>query len=322
MVERAPDRGRVLRLAAVGLALAVVSAVYLLPGLGPKWQFVLSLRATRLAGLLLVGVSIAVATVLFQTVTRNRILTPQIMGIDALFLFLQTLLVAVLGPVGFAALPGFAKFGVEAGVLVAASLLLFGTLLGRSAQDIPRMVLTGVILGVLFRSASGFVARVMDPNAYALVQAEAQASFSRVDAGLLPFAAVVTAGAGAVALWLSPRLDVLALGRPAAVSLGLAHDRLVLLVLALVAVLVAVATALVGPMAFLGLIVAALARPLAGSDRHRDVLFAAMLLAGLMLIGGQTLFERVLGQHSTLPAVVEFAGGLVFLGLLLKGRLR
>lgn len=303
-------------------ALIAVSLMYLLPGLGPKWEFVLTLRATRLTGLVLVGVAIAVATVLFQTVARNRILTPQIMGLDALFIFLQTALIAGLGPVGFASLPGEARFAGEVVMLVLASLLLFGTLLGRGGQDVPRMILTGVILGVLFRSLSGFLARVMDPNAFVIVQAESAASFSRVDAGLLPFAALITVGAALVALRLSPLLDVLALGRAPAVSLGLSHDRLVLAVLALVAVLVAVATALVGPLAFLGLLVASLARPLAGSDRHLPVLLTAMLLAALMLVAGQTLFERALGQQSTLPAVVEFAGGVMFLFLLLRGRIR
>ena len=305
------------------VALLMAGTAYLLvPGLGPKWEFVLSLRVTRLAGLMVVGVAIAVATVLFQTVSRNRILTPQIMGFDALFIMVQTLLVAALGPVGFATLPAAPKFAVEVLMLVLASLLLFGTLLGSGARDIPRMILTGVILGVLFRSIAGFVARFLDPNAFFLVQAESAASFSRVDAALLPWAAGITTLAAAAALWLGPRLDVLALGRAPAVSLGLRHEGLVFLTLALVAVLVAVSTALVGPLAFLGLIVAALARPLAGTDRHRPLLWVAMLLSALMLVAGQWLFERVLGQQSALPAVVEFSGGLVFLTLLLKGRAR
>lgn len=310
------------RLILLAAAMLGCAALYLLPGLGPKWEFVLSLRATRLAGMVVVGMAIAVATVLFQTVSRNRILTPQIMGFDALFLFLQTALVVGLGPVGFAAVSGEAKFALEVAVLVGASLLLFGTLLGRGAQDIPRMILTGVILGVLFRSLAGFLARVMDPNEYYIIQAETAASFSRVNAGLLPLAAGATVATVGVALSLAPRLDVLALGRVAAVSLGLRHDRLVMVALALIAVQVAVATALVGPMAFLGLIVVALVRPLMGTDRHLPVLLAAALLAVLMLVAGQTLFERALGQQSTLPAVIEFVGGLVFLGLLLKGRLR
>jgi iron complex transport system permease protein len=304
------------------LALIAVSTVYLLPGLGPRWQFVLSLRVTRLAGLLVVGVAIAVATVLFQTISRNRILTPQIMGFDQLFILLQTGLIVVLGPIGYATLPGPPKFFVEVVLLVLAALLLFGALLGRGSQDIPRMILTGVILGILFRSLAGFMARVLDPNAFALVQVESAASFSRVDAALLPFAAGVTAVVAAAALWLGPRLDVLALGRAPAVALGLRHDGLVFLALALVAVLVAVSTALVGPLAFLGLIVAALARPLAGTDRHRRLLWVAMGLAALLLVAGQWLLERVLGQQSALPAVVEFTGGLVFLTLLLRGRAR
>lgn len=310
------------RLLLLGGALLAASALYLLPGLGPKWQFVLGLRATRLAGMLVVGAAVAVATVLFQTVSRNRILTPQIMGFDALFVLVQTALVAGLGPVGFAGLPAAAKFAAEVGLLVAAALLLFGALMGRGAQDVPRMILTGVILGVLFRSASGFLARVMDPNAFAVVQAQSQASFAKVQAGLLPWAAGFSLLAILAAFLMARRLDVLALGRTTAVSLGLAHDRVLRGALALVAVLVAVATALVGPMAFLGLIVVALARPLAGTDRHVPLMAHAIAVACLMLVTGQWLFERVLSRQSTLPAVVEFAGGLVFLFLLLKGRVR
>lgn len=310
------------RVALLALALLAASAVWLFWGLGATWRFVLPLRAGKLAGMLLVGASVAVATVLFQTVSRNRILTPQIMGFDALYILMQTAMVAGLGLTGFAGLPAAAKFSAEVAVMVAASLLLFGTLLGRGGQDVPRLILTGVILGVMFRSAAGFLARVMDPNAYAVVQSSSFASFARIDTALLPVAAGLSLAAIATALRLAARLDVLALGRPIAVSLGLVHDRLVLAVLALVAVLVSVATALVGPVAFFGLIVAGLAYETAGSARHARVLPVAMLIAGLILVAGQTVFERALALQSSLSVVIEFVGGLFFLWLLLKGRMR
>lgn len=272
--------------------------------------------------MLLVGASVAVSTVLFQTLTRNRILTPQIMGYDALYILMQTALVAVLGLTGFATLRGEVKFAAEVVVMVVAALALFGTLLGRAGQDIARLVLTGVILGVLFRSAAGFLARVIDPNAYAVVQAASFASFAHVETALLPVGGALCLAAIAAAFHLAPRLDVLALGRPLAVSLGLAHDRLVLLVLALVAVLVSVSTALVGPMAFLGLIVAGLAHELGRSARHATLLPMAILIAGITLVAGQTVFERVLGLQSAMSVVIEFAGGLFFLWLLLKGKVR
>ncbi|MBU2865651.1 iron chelate uptake ABC transporter family permease subunit [Pacificibacter marinus] len=310
------------RFALLSIALVASCGFYLFWGLGPRWQFILGLRAPKLIGMLLVGAAIAVATMVFQTVCRNRILTPQIMGFDALYILMQTAMVAVLGISGYAGLSISVKFGAEVVVMTVAALLLFGTLLGRGTQDVARLVLTGVILGVLFRSFSTFLARIIDPNAFAVVQAASFASFTNIEPNLLPVTGVVCLGAIALSLWLSPRLDVLALGRPIAISLGLSHDRLVLLALVIVAVLVAVSTALVGPIAFFGLLVSGLAHELTGSSRHARLLPMAILVATLMLVAGQTLFERVLGLQSTLSVVIEFAGGLFFLWLLLKGRTR
>lgn len=310
------------RFAILIVALVASCGFYLFWGLGPRWQFILGLRAPKLIGMLLVGASIAVATMVFQTVCRNRILTPQIMGFDALYILMQTAMVAVLGISGYAGLSLSVKFGAEVVVMTLAALLLFGTLLGRGTQDVARLVLTGVILGVLFRSFSTFLARIIDPNAFAVVQAASFASFTSIEPNLLPVTGVVCLCAIGLALWLSSRLDVLALGRPIAISLGLAHDRLVLIALVIVAVLVSVATALVGPIAFFGLLVSGLAHELTGSARHARLLPMAILVATLMLVAGQTLFERVLGLQSTLSVVIEFAGGLFFLWLLLKGRTR
>lgn len=310
------------RLALIALVLLAASAAYLLWGIGGNWRFVLGLRAGKLAGMLVVGASIAVATILFQTVSQNRILTPSIMGFDALYVLLQTALVAGLGVTGFVMLPAGAKFAAEALVMIAAAMALFGLLLGRGAQDIARMILTGVILGILFRSLAGFLARVMDPNAFAVVQAESFASFSRVDLVLLPWAAGAAALAVLAAFRLSSRLDVMALGRPVAVSLGLRYEAMALAALALVAVLVSVSTALVGPVTFFGLLVSALAHSLISSARHALLLPAAALLGGAILVIGQLVFERVLGQQSALSVVVELLGGLFFLWLLLKGRIR
>lgn len=317
------DRPAAALVAALLGLLAMSSLVWMFQGLGGGNRgFILQLRATKLAGLVVVGAATAIATVLFQTVAANRVLTPSIMGFDALYVLLQTALVASLGVAGFAALPAGAKFLAEVAVMSLLAAALFGTLLGRGARDIPRTILTGVILGVMFRSLSTFLARIMDPNAFATVQAASFASFGSLDAALLPAAAGIAGICAAAALWLAPRLDVLALGREVAVPLGLRFDRLVLVVLGLVGMLVAVSTALVGPVAFFGLLVAGLAHGLAPSARHGVLLPAAGLIGAVILVLGQTLFERLLGQAATLSVVVEFAGGLFFLFLLLKGRVR
>lgn len=309
-----PDR----RLVGLGLFLLLLCAAFLTWGARGDWSFVLAYRGKRLAALLVVGAAIAVATVLFQTVSGNRILTPSIMGFDALFVLLQTSLVFALGGAGTAALPASIRFGLEFGLLLGGALLLFGTLLGSGRTDLHRMVLTGIILGVLFRSLAGFLQRLIDPNDFVVVQSSTFASFGAVDTQLLGLAALLSAAALLGAWHLRHCLDVLALGRDQAIGLGVDHRRSVLLVLALVAALVSVSTALVGPVTFFGLLVSALAHLVTRSHRHAVLLPAAALVAGIVLVGGQIVVERLLGLAATLSVVVELLGGLVFLVLVLR----
>ncbi|WP_246849579.1 iron chelate uptake ABC transporter family permease subunit [Rubellimicrobium arenae] len=306
----------------LGLGLLLASALFLTLGARGDWGFVLMLRGTRLLALLVVGAAMAVATVLFQTLSGNRILTPSVMGFDALFVLLQTMLAVTLGGFGLASLPAQIRFGLELALLLAAALALFGTLLGQSRPDLHRMILTGLIFGVLFRSLAGFLQRLIDPNDFAIVQSAAFARFNAIPADLLALSTVLTLAALGAAWSLRHRLDVMALGRDHAVSLGVDHRRTLLLALVVVAVLVSVSTALVGPVTFFGLLVAALAQLVLRDHRHAVLLPGAALVAGIVLVAGQTLVERVFHLSITLAVAVEFAGGLLFLALVLRSPAR
>lgn len=306
------------RLILLGLLLVLVSALFLVWNLRAPVGFILSLRLTKLASLIVVGAAIGTATVLFQTVAANRLLTPGIVGFDALFVFIQTALVLTLGGSGFATLPSLAQFGVEVAVLVAAAMALFGVLLRRGADDILRMVLTGVILGVLLRGLSGLAQRLLDPSEFAIVQQASFATFGAVDRTQLAIAAALLVVSFTAALRLARLLDLAALGRGTALPLGLDHDRVVLAALGIVALLVAVSTALVGPITFLGLLAASLAHSILPTWRHARLLPGAAMIGAIILVAGQFVFERVLGLQSTLTVIVEFLGGLLFLFLVLR----
>ena len=298
-------------------ACVLVLVASLTVGLRGNIAFVLELRAIRLVALAEVAVAIAVSTVVFQTVTGNRILTPSIMGLDALYVFGQTLLVFSLGAIGYAAIDPTWKFLGDALVLaVLAGCLLF-PVLGLRA-DLNLMLLAGVVLGVLFRSLSTLLARLIDPNDFAVVQDASFADFNTLRTELTLISGIVIAVA-TIAVWrLRHALDVMALGREAAIGLGIDWKRTVAISLALVVALVAVSTALVGPVAFLGLLVVAIAERVVGTQRHAVLLPGAVLVAILVLAGGQMLLQHALGGTSTLGIVIEFAGGLVFLLLLLS----
>lgn len=315
-----PDRVRAIRsVTLVVTVVATLSAIaFMTVGARGSWNFVLAHRGIRLAALVTVAYAIALSTVLFQTLTDNRILTPAVMGFDALFLLLQTSLVAVLGGAGAGALDPRLLFAVECVIMVCLSGLLFRLLFRGEGRNLPLVVLSGLLFGALFRSLSSFLQRVMDPNDFLVLQGRTFASFNIVDPALIGIAALLSLAATMIVLPRLSELDVLTLGRDRATGLGVDTARLSAIIFALVAILVSASTALVGPTTFFGLLVANLAYLLVPSARHADVLPVAIGLSVITLVGGQMLLERVLGFGTALSIVIDFVGGVAFLLILFK----
>ncbi|MCL4122616.1 UNVERIFIED_CONTAM: hypothetical protein GTU68_067417 [Idotea baltica] len=296
--------------------------MYMTIGARGSWDFVLPFRGVKLIALIVVAIGISTSTVLFQTITRNRILTPSIMGFDALYVLILSIMVFMFGGQGVAYLPAPVLFGLNITLLLIASLLLFGTLLGQARQDLMRMILTGIVFGVLFRALTSFIQRMIDPNEYAIIQVGSYARFNQIDTSLLGFATILTIGA-LIAVWvMRHRLDVVALGRDAAINLGENPNRVMIQVLILVSILVSVSTTLVGPVAFFGLLVVSLAHLITPNVRHAILLPCAALVACIVLVAGQTIIERIFAFSTPLSVVVDFIGGILFLILLLRGGYR
>ena len=306
------------RLAFLALICAIAMLGYMLLGAKGSWSFLLPFRGAKLAALALVSVAISTSTVLFQTIAGNRILTPSIMGFDALYVLIVTLAVFFLGMQGFFAIPDEVQYLAALMMLVGMSLLLFGTLLLQARVDLMRMILTGLVMAALFRSLNSFAIRMIDPNEYSAIQVSSYARFSLIETDLLALSAILILGALALVWRMRHRLDILALGRDAAINLGEDPRRGTLQALVLIAVLVSASTAFVGPIAFLGLIVVSLARSLIRTETHASMLIAAGLTSMITLVGGQTILERVFGLITPLGVFVDLIGGLFFLMLILR----
>jgi iron complex transport system permease protein len=321
----APELRRIGGVSRPMLALIVLGAVALIAvacfmTLGAKgsWSFIIPFRGRKLLALCLVAYSVAISTVLFQTVTNNRILTPSIMGFDALYVLLKTGIVFFLGAGALTGIDPQLQFGIEIIVMVVLSGLLFRWLFLGEERSLTLLVLVGIVFGILFRSLSQFMQRLLDPNAFQVLQDTFFASFATVDTTLLLISTSIVAVVSLAALRLGHTLDVLSLGRAQAINLGIDYRRVVVILLMLVSILVAVSTALVGPITFFGLLVASLAHSLVGTSRHRHVLPAAALLAIICLVGGQTVLERLFAFDTALSIIIEFLGGIVFIILVLR----
>lgn len=319
-----PSRDRRPRLVVAALAVLALLSVagFMLLGANGNWGFVLPFRGTKLLGLVLVAYSIAVSTVLFQTVTNNRILTPAIMGFDTLFILVQTVIIFFFTSRALATIDARLQFLVEVGLMVGFSVMLFRWLFIGGERSLHLLVLVGIVFGVFFRSLANLLQRMMDPNEFLVLQDSFFASFNSIDRTLLGISALIVVLA-TLALWrIRRRLDVLSLGRAPAIGLGVDYRSTVMQVLVIMAVLVAVSTALVGPVTFFGLLVVSLAHAMVGDGRHRYVLPASVLVAIICLVAGQALLERAFAFGTALSIIIEFLGGLVFIILILRGAAR
>lgn len=301
----------------VYLSLIAIATIVLFMTINVRgnWQFAMELRLERLLSLLQVSVSVALSTLVFQTITANRILTPSIMGMDALYVLLQTALVFILGGFGYAALNPAGKFTIEVVMMAGLACLLFLPLL-RYSNALVLMLLGGIVVGVLFRSLSSLLSRLIDPNDFAIVQNVSYADFNTVNADLLMPCLVLTIIAAAICWRARHVLDVILLGKPTAIGLGVNWRGYSVVLLLLVGMLVAISTALAGPITFLGLLVVALGQRLAGTSKHSQTIITSILVAIILLVGGQTVLSHAFNNALPLGVLIEFIGGITFLFIL------
>ena len=306
------------RLAALGAVVLALVVAYLFTGVPGSLAFALEIRSRTVLAMLVVATAVGVSTVVFHTITQNRILTPSIMGFDAFYVLISTVLVFFSGSAAFLAADELTLWLVQVVVMVAFSVLLFTWLFGGRRRSIHLMLLVGIVLGTFFRSFAEWMQRMLDPLDFQVLSDALFASLTRPDETLLALTGALVVLATAAVVPLLRTLDVLTLGEPAAGGLGGDPRRVVLNLFATVSVMIAASTALVGPILFLGLIVANLAYSYAGSFRHVWTLPAAVLIGVVCLLGGQLVLERIFSFGGTLSTVIDFAGGLFFLYLVLR----
>ncbi|MBD3690021.1 iron chelate uptake ABC transporter family permease subunit [Nanchangia anserum] len=282
------------------------------------WQIIAPLRIPRLIGLVVVSFALPTATVVFQQVTRNRILSPSVMGFDAMYSLVATGLVFVAGSAAVNRIPSLGLFLLQAGVQTLLALGLFALVLTRTRASIHLLVLVGIVIGTMLRSFTAMLALVMDPNEYLSVQDHTMASFTVIDSRSLVVTCVVTLASLAIIWWRAPVWDVLALGPDLAISLGLNYRRECRGALVISSVLVACATALVGPLMFFGLLVVNIAVFALSSTRLRTLLLGSCLIGVIVLVGGQALLEHAFSHATVLPVILELVGGIVLLTMIVK----
>ena len=317
---KARDKRNIIILAIV--ALILISGFLFIGVNSVNFRYALYRRSPKIYAMILTGTAIGFSSLILQTVTNNRILTPSILGIDSLYVLLQTTVVFLLGSSSAIISNGNINF-----IITIISMLLFSSILYKfifknGSKNIFTLLLVGVVCGTLFESLTTFMQVLIDPVEFQMVQDKMQASFNNINTDLLFISSIVIILCIGYAYDYLKILDVMSLGRDAAINLGIDYDKIVKKMLIIVVILTSVATALVGPITFLGLLVVNIARQVISSYKHSILGVATILISIVSLIGGQLVVEQLMNFGVSVSIIINFVGGIYFIYLVMKERNR
>ena len=315
------NRRKLLILAAIVLLCAAGYMLVEVNFSNPKlFAYAMKIRTPKLIVMLITAFSIGGASLVFQSIINNTIVTPCLLGMNSLYTLIHTAVVFAAGSGSLLAVNANLSFAADLVIMGASATVIYGYLFKKTNYNVLYVLLIGTVLTSFFGSIQSTLTRVMDPNEYDSLLSTLVASFSNVNSEILLFSLAVLA----VLLFVLRKdlalLDVLTLGKAQAINLGVDYDRSIRRLLLGVTLAIAVATAVVGPISFMGLIIANLSRQLLRTYRHSQLILGSVLFGMLILVAGQLIVEHVYTYAIPISVFITVGGGIYFLYLLLTRR--
>ena len=300
---------------------AAICGVYLLINSYPEkpklFQYILSLRIPTLVVMLIASFAIGSASIIFQSIINNRIVTPCLLGMNSMYTLVHTAVVFVVRSGSVVATNSNLSFAIDLVVMAVAATFVYSYMFQKTGNNVLYVLLIGTVLSSFFGSIQSTMIRVMDPNEYDTLLTTLVADFNNVNAEIIVFSLVLIVLLTSF-LWKDLMLlDVITLGKDQAINLGVDYDRTVRRLLLGVVLCIAIATAMVGPISFLGLIIANLARQLLKTHKHSHLIIGAALMGMLAIIAGQVVSQHVFSYAVPISTFITIGGGIYFLYLLL-----
>ncbi|MGN0348052.1 MAG: iron chelate uptake ABC transporter family permease subunit [Roseburia sp.] len=288
----------------------------------PKlFRYAMEQRSAKVIVMAVVAFAIGAASLVFQSIINNTIVTPCLLGMNSLYSLVHTAIVFFLGSGSVLARNSNLSFLVDLLIMGVAATFIYSYMFKKTKYNVLYVLLIGTVLTSFFSSIQTTLVRMMDPNEYETLLTTLVASFSNINEDIILLAVFLM---GCVVFFLRKELamlDVITLGRAQAINLGVDYDRTIRKLLLGVVLFISIATALVGPISFFGLIVANLSRQLFRTYRHSELILGSALIGMLLLTAGQLIVEHVYAYAIPISVFITTGGGLYFLYLLLtQGR--
>ena len=323
-MKNAAYRANVRKLVILAVLMVLAVVLYMVIDVNfanPKFlKFSMKIRTPKLLAMLVAAFAIGAASIVFQSIINNTIVTPCLLGMNSLYTLLHTAVYFFFGASSFLAVNANAAFMVDLLLMIVVATFIYGYLFKKTNYNVLYVLLIGTVLSSFFGSVQSTMIRVMDPNEYDALLLTLVAGFDNINGEIIGSCILLLALLVFVLRKDLALLDVITLGKEQAINLGVDYDRCIRRLLIGVSACIAIATAMVGPISFLGLLIANLGRQLMKTYRHSHLILGASLIGMMTLVAGQCLVEHVFAYAIPVSVFITLGGGIYFLYLLMKKR--
>ena len=280
--------------------------------------FSMKLRTPKMVAMVVAAFAIGAASIVFQSVINNTIVTPCLLGMNSLYTLIHTVIYFFFGATSIFVVNAKASFLLDLVMMVVTATIIYGLLFKKTNYNILYILLIGTVLSSLFGSMQEAMIRVMDPNDYDNLLLTLVAGFDNINGEIIVLCIVLLLLVAFLLRKDIALLDVITLGKHQAINLGVDYDKCIRRMLIGVTIYIAIATAMVGPVSFLGLILSNLSRQLLKSYRHTYLILGASMIGMVSLVAGQILVEHIFTYAIPVSIFITLGGGIYFLFLLLS----
>jgi iron complex transport system permease protein len=194
---------------------------------------------------------------------------------------------------------------------------MYRMILRNNRNNIVFLLLVGMVLSTLSRSLASFLQTIMDPEEFQSLTIRTEVSISNMNTSIIWIAVPMMLIVLILIVKDLKTYDVMSLGESNAVGLGVSYAKKMNLALIYIALAMSVATALIGPLSFLGLIAVNAAREMLKTYRHLPLLILSSLIGIIFLVLGQAIIIET-GYLTTVTVLISMVGGAYMIYLILK----
>ena len=276
-------------------------------------------RSSRVVAMIVVSITMAITGLVFQTLTKNRILTPSVIGFDSTFVLSQTMIIFIFGSQTNLISNPYYNFVLTTTLMVFTAMLLYGFVLRKGKNNLALLLLVGLVFRTLMSSLTSFLNRIIDPDDFLVVTSQTMPSLNNMNTDILWYLALPILTVILILMYKDLKyFDVINLGEDQSKSLGIDYLGIMNRSLIYISILIAVSTALVGPLMFLGLITVNIAREVLKKDQHKALFIMASLVGIVFLVMGQFVLQTF-SLNTNLSVLINLIGGIYMIYILMKG---